>query len=144
MLTFKWLMLYSKYFQIRQKKTLNQIFIKNTFHLSVACNLYDLHLKNKTVRSIYEVFKFMYPSMWMKFDKIEVIWLCSTSVLLRGGREPLFSHDNPVLSCQRHSLSSNSAAQEKPAQIVHANLSPQWKLVFGMNDGEVDRNRKQH
>lgn len=57
----------------RQKKTLNQIFIKNTFHLSVARNLYDLHLKNETVRSIYELFKFMYPSMWMKFDKIEVI-----------------------------------------------------------------------
>lgn len=111
-----------KKFQIRDRKKIKSIFIKNTFNLSVECNLYDLHLKTETVRSIYKLFRFVYSSMWVKFDKTEVtqeLTVQHTSSV--WGRKSLFSPDNPVLSCQRHSLSSNS----------------------GMNDGEADKNRKQ-
>lgn len=70
-------------------------------------------------------------------------WQRSTSALLSRDRESLFSHENPIFSCQKRFLPSNSAVQEE-TQITHSNISPQWKLVLGINDGEVDRNRKQN
>ena len=134
-LTSKWLMLYSKYFQMRDtEKNLNQIFIKNTLHPSVACNLYDLNLKNETVRSIYKLFKFMYPSMWVKFDKIEVtqeLIVQHISSVKRRQRTFVFTGQSSTLLSETSPVLKFCCTREAN-KLTHANVSPQWKRVFGM------------
>lgn len=72
MWTFKQLILHSKYLQTSDRKIIKaDLDKKKIFFLPVACNLYDFHLMNETVSSIYKLFKFIYPSIWVKFDKIE-------------------------------------------------------------------------
>lgn len=123
LLTREQLMLYSKYFKSETEKKLNQSSLKIylIYLLNATCRIYIWKPKLSGASTNYSNLctqVYGWNSIKQKWHRN---WLCSTPVLSSGGRKSLFSPENPVVSCQGHSLSSNS----------------------GMNDREVDNNRNQ-
>lgn len=146
-LTFKQLTFHSKYLQTRSRKIIKSDLHENMYFfylLHITCMIFIWKMKLSVVSTNYSNLSTQVCG-WnlIKQKQIEQLTVQQISSVKQRQRIFVFTWQSSTLLSETFLLLKFCCMGEE-TQITHANISPQRKLVLGINDGEVDRNKKQN